>query len=227
MSPVFLLVPLMVLVPLIPAFVLFKTLKTTATATSEEFFGFKVQLGGAFAGYFVLMVLLLYEFKPYLIPPPARLVYHLEGQILDDKQQGVPLTSENIALVPPPRPMISTSRNGQFDVFFEVDPDARDGLMYPSIEVSYGDYLPTDLILDPNRPQSRTTKTLNFTRDDLHQVIYAQPISLSRADAARGDIHVSTPQPIQGVAQEFKKIGKVPTSAPPPGYASTSEIRVP
>lgn len=220
---VYLLVPLMTLVPMIPAYVLFKTLGGKAEVTGAEFYGFNVKLGGAFAGYFALLLLLYFIFKPFLVPSPTRLVYRLEGQILDDKQQGVPLTSDNFALMPSPVPMIAADHNGHFSVSFIVDPDTGNSLRYPSIEVSYRDYLPTDLFLDPNPRSSHAQTRLQLTRDDAHQVIYAMPISLTRADTTKGGVHVATPQPITGIAAEYTKIGRVEPTEAPPGYGSAAK----
>jgi hypothetical protein len=225
MSPVIFLVPLMVLVPLIPAFVLFNTLKSSATTTAEEFYGFKVQLGGAFAGYFVLMLLLLYFFRPYLTPPASRVVYQLQGQVVDDKLQGVPVAPGNFALLPE-QPMVSTDTNGNFLVYFLVDPNNGNFRNFPKIEVSYHDFLPANLTLDPNDPAASAVEPTELKRDDVNHIIYAPKIKLNRPD--QDDVHVSNLQPIQGIAPEYKKIGKVPTLAPPPGYsAATSSITVP
>jgi hypothetical protein len=217
MSPVIFLVPLMVLVPLIPAFVLFNTLKSTATTTAQEFYGFKVQLGGAFAGYFALMLLLLYFFKPYLTPPSSRVVYELQGQVVDDQSHGVPVGPGNFALLPE-QPMVSTDTNGNFVVYLLVDPTNGTFRNFPKVEVSYHDFLPANLTLDPNDPNSPIAKPGDIKRDDINHVIYVSSVRLNRPDQT--DVHISTPQPIKGSVSEYQNIGKVAVEAPPPGYSA-------
>ena len=213
MSAIYGLVPLIVLVPIIPAYILFKMLGSQAQATGKEFFGFNVQLGGAFAGYFVLMLLLVHVFNGWLKPPSAQTIYHLRGQIVNDKNQGVALSSDNFTLMPAPQPMFSTNKNGEFDLSFIVDPNHSES--YPSIEVSYGDFLPTDLLLDPRQASPK----LKLTRDSTNHIIYAvEPITLGRAADGK-DVHVSIPQPVSGVAAEYQNLNPAHPMARPPGYA--------
>lgn len=216
MSPVFLLVPLMALVPLVPAFVLFKFLKSTATTTSEEFYGFRIQLGGAFAAYFVVMMFLLYFFKPYLTPPVGQVVYKLQGQVVDENSQGVPVTANNFAVLPQ-QPMVQPDPNGNFVVYLLVDPDNGNFKSFPKISVSYRDFLPVNLTLDPNDPGYNPSE---LKRDEVHHVIYASAIKLSRPN--KEDVHSSIPQPIQAPAAHFGPNGNVLVTTAPPGYARNS-----
>ncbi len=212
MPAIYGLVPLIVLIPLIPAYILFKTLKTSAEVSGKEFFGFQVQLGGAFAGYFVLLLLLVHVFSDSIHPPRTQTVYHLKGQVVDDQNQGVALTEDSFALIPAQRPMVSTSKDGQFDLSFIVDPDEAS---YPSVEVSYGDFLPTDLVLDPNQVTAAHSP-LKIKRDNAQHIIYVESIPLRRA--AQGEVHVSPAQPVSGIAAEYQNVAPAHPQARPAGY---------
>lgn len=212
MAPVYGLLCLLVLVPIVPAYILFKTLGSTAQATGKEFFGFSVQLGGAFAGYFVLILLLAHVFHDYFVLPQSQIVYHLIGRVQDDQKRGLALTKDNFLLTPEPSPPVATTAGGYFDVSFLVDPKSSVG--YPVVEVSYGDYVPTDLHLDPNSPQSPYDKQLIVKRDDIHHVIYANPINLTKADTTR-DIHVTQLKEVGASVTEVKPRA---AQAAPAGY---------
>jgi hypothetical protein len=221
---VYALLLMLVLVPLVPAFVLFKVLKSHGEV-GGPLYGFNIQLGGAFAGYFALFLLVLFAFRPYLIPPPTRLVWKLEGQVVDDHKRPVAITSDNFALLPTPTPPISTNAaDGRFIVSFIADPEDGGGVIYPTIVVSYRDYLPKEVTLDPRQHLAKAPKEEALTWDELHHVIYVPTISLSKAELGAGDVHVSTPQLTQGIAPEYQKIGTVPVTAPPPGYANSSTL---
>lgn len=218
---VFGLLPMMVLVPLIPAYILFKFLASQGTVTSADgsaakLLGLKIQLGGAFAGYFALLVVLLYAFKPYLTPPPSRLVWTLRGQVLDDRQQPLPITGENFALLPQQRPPISTDGAGGFLVDFIADPQNQGGDTFPVITVSYGDYLPVQVQLDGC---TGSAKKSGFQCDQEHHVIHVPPISLTPVSARSGSVKTSQARPIEGVPAEYQNVGKAAVVAPPPGYA--------
>lgn len=79
MSEKFLIYAIMVLVPLIPAVVLFGALKSTARIKGKVH-GLPVNLGGAIAGYFVVAVFFAYEVGPHLYPQTARVV-HVRGSM--------------------------------------------------------------------------------------------------------------------------------------------------
>lgn len=218
---VFALLPMMVLVPLIPAYILFKFLASQGSVTSADgsaakLLGLKIQLGGAFAGYFALLVVLLYAFKPYLTPPPARLVWTLQGQVVDDHQQPVPITGDNFALLPQQRPPISTNAAGGFLLDFIADPQNPGGVTFPVITVSYGDYLPKQVQLD-SCAQATSKSGLNCDKEN--HVIHMAPISLTPVSAKAAAVKTSEAKPIEGTPTEYQNVGHAAMVAPPPGYA--------
>src|SRR5215210_568088 len=73
---------LIVLLPMVPAIAIFKLLPSRAAVTGP-FKGLKINLGGAFAGYFVLLVLLLSIFHT----PPAEgrsQIWRVKGRVRFD-----------------------------------------------------------------------------------------------------------------------------------------------
>jgi len=86
MSPVtlmLLIVAVIVLLPIVPAFLLFKFLPSRADA-SGPLQGLEIKLGGAFAGYFILVVLILSQLtrlKEIASPEPQ--VWKVTGTVQD------------------------------------------------------------------------------------------------------------------------------------------------
>lgn len=70
---------ILVLVPLIPAVVLFATLKSTATIKGTVA-GIPMELGGAIAGYFAVAAFFAFEVGPHIYPQTARVV-HVRGSM--------------------------------------------------------------------------------------------------------------------------------------------------
>ena len=212
-APIYGQVPLIVLTPLIPAYILFRTLKTTAEVSGKEFFGFQVQLGGAFAGYFVILLLLLHSFSGEIHPQDTEMVYHLKGQVVDDQDRGVALTPDSFALSSTSvLPRLSPTKDGQFDYSFIVSPG---GSNYPTVEVSYGDFLPADIVLDPNNPDAMSD--LKWNAED-HTIYLKKKIPLRRA--ADSQVHVSEAQPVNGVAAEYQNLKPANPVARPSGYGA-------
>jgi hypothetical protein len=67
----------LVLLPLIPAFILFKILRSDAKVDGDIVPGLKVSLGGSFGGYVALTVFL----ATYFSHMPQSTVWHVEGEM--------------------------------------------------------------------------------------------------------------------------------------------------
>ena len=153
---VYALLLMLVLVPLVPAFVLFKVLKSRGEV-GGPLYGFNIQLGGAFAGYFALFLLVLFAFRPYLIPPPTRLVWKLEGQVVDDHKRPVAITSDNFALLPTPTPPISTNATAVSTTRLSNAATTRRGVPQRRFQESFGNWISTTY-----RPVSQASRTSWF-----------------------------------------------------------------
>ncbi len=76
-----------ILVPLIPAYVLFRILKSSATLKGP-FQGLTLNLGGAGALYFAILLLLFYTLKPWTAAEAAEDCWTIEGAaVLDEPPQ--------------------------------------------------------------------------------------------------------------------------------------------
>jgi len=215
--PLYLLFPMLVLLPLVPAYILFEVLKSTGEV-GGPFHGLKLQLSGAFAGYFVLLLVLLHAFQAYIVPPPVHVFWTVNGQIVDDQQKPVDVTSDSFTLLPASLPPVSVDK-GQFSVNFVSEPLDNGGVAYPTVVISYQDYLAKSVDLGPGTGGAQTSGQNALTWDNVHHVITVAPIALVKADVNSGDLHTSDAQPIDGVPLEYQKIGSVTQATPPPGYA--------
>jgi hypothetical protein len=207
---IYFLLPMLVLLPLVPAYILFKVLKSTGEV-GGPFYGLKLQLGGAFAGYFALLLVLLYAFKAYIVPPPIHVVWTVKGEVVDDQQQPVDVSSDSFTLLPASPPPISADK-GQFAVNFIPDPQDGGGVTYPTVIISYLDYVPKPVYLDGS-----PAKQESLVWDNVHHIITVPPIALVKASS--NDVHTSDAQPTNGLPTEYQKIGTVTPGTPPPGYA--------
>jgi len=106
-----------VLVPVIPAFLLFKFIRSTARV-SGPLHGLKSQLGGAFAGYFLLVVTLLLFVRSELHRPAieeAVALWTIEGR-LQLEGGGVSQDVRTVELLFQPPAPPQPAPDGQFEV---------------------------------------------------------------------------------------------------------------
>ena len=213
---IYFLLPMLVLLPVFPAYILFKLLQATGQLEGTVL-GVKLQLGGAFAGYFAVLLVLLNAFKAYIVPPPPppieNVMWMVKGQVVDENQKPIDATSDNFTLTPASAPPISADKGGQFSINFVPTLPNSTAAGFPTITISYDDYTPLGINLDgtpgPNQP--------SLTRDDVNHIIrISTPIPLSKA--AGSDLHTSEALPTEGLPAKYQQAGSV-TPKPPPGYA--------
>lgn len=158
------------LLPIVPAYLLFKALKSTGSLTGV-WHGLNLQLGGAFAGYFALVLLVVDTHNIWATPG----MYVVRGQLVDD--HGQPVNLSTIFLDPPP---VKTLRDGEFTIYFAPVGGQAGDVQYPVIYVSRDEYEPISIPLDPKHPEL-LPKSLSVTRDgnaiDLHAVAMHRRIS--------------------------------------------------
>src|SRR5437588_3261868 len=78
-----------ILLPVVPAMLLFAVLPSTGEL-SGPFKGMHIKLGGAFAGYFAVVLLVLGSHSLWA-PPPAYQVWELSGRVTDEQKQPLQL----------------------------------------------------------------------------------------------------------------------------------------
>ncbi len=135
----------MVLLPLIPAFLLFKLLPSTAVV-GGPFHGFRIDLSGAFGAYFVLLVLILSTKNNVWDPPPAYQVWTVKGTVTDSNGDPIaPLDAGDISLLPPSL----QESNGWFTIDVPVKTLQGGSPDYPTLAISHAGYQPMQFTLDP------------------------------------------------------------------------------
>jgi hypothetical protein len=118
-----------ILLPIVPAGFLYWALPTTAE-TKGKFYGFSVKFGGAFAGYFAVLVLLMYKGpKPPIPPAPSWEAWELKGQVEYKDSSESPATIQ-LSLEPPP---IIVNPDGTFDVDIMVKPGPLGSPIFPTL----------------------------------------------------------------------------------------------
>lgn len=133
-----------VLLPIIPAYLLFTALPGKA-AVSGPLKGFRINLSGAFAGYFALVLLLISSLRILIPSPPLK--WAVSGQVLD-ATTSQPLQLLDFTLNPPGR---HQNGDGTFRVNFTTDlADDGKSLNYPTLEISSAGYKSEYVNLDPH-----------------------------------------------------------------------------
>jgi hypothetical protein len=103
-----------ILLPIIPAYLLFKVLPSRATV-SGPLKGLKINLGGAFAGYFAVVLVILSSYNIWHSAPAVK--WTVQGRIID-KETGLavqPLDPRSVTLSPP-SPVFGN--DGNFTLYF-------------------------------------------------------------------------------------------------------------
>lgn len=164
---------LVILLPMIPAFVLFKALPGTADV-SGPLQGLNIKLGGAFAGYFALLVLV---FSTHNIwnPVPAGQVWEVSGTLVAEDgtviQQPDP---KDIGLIPN---NFNGYADGTFTLTVSTIPTQGGGRAFPRVMVGYPNFQSTTIPLDPS---DAAAAHLELVRDEREHRIRIPPIRLKR-----------------------------------------------
>jgi len=158
----------LILLPLVPAYLLFRALPTTKSRTQtsskpvEEsssesidapssgivegtlFAGMEIKLGGSFAGYFAVVCLLLVYHDTWNPPPPPApvpqaYVWHLSGQITDDNGQPIEgLEQAEFEFSPLTFQKLA---GGHFSLTIPTEPQQGGGTQYPTVVIHHQDQL--------------------------------------------------------------------------------------
>jgi hypothetical protein len=136
-----------ILLPIIPAFILFKALPATGSVDGK-LQGLEIKLSGAFAGYFAVVLLIIMNHN-VLIPVEFKM-WTVTGQVVNENGQPIdPLAYKNISLQPNPLIPISP---GMFTLSF-YSPTSSTGTS-PTLSISQDDYETVCYSLDQTKPQT-------------------------------------------------------------------------
>ncbi len=166
-------ISVLVLVPIIPAFVLFKVLRSKGEV-SGPLGSFKIALSGAFGGYFALTVLVFtVAEKADAIKPPVP-VWHVRGTVEFDDGDS---SSEIKCTVLPPHSVHTVDIDRRFD----VDVPMADHAEIPRFFFTADGYVGEAVQLsDAGKPGS-----YHAHMKDATTLVFDEPIKLRKKSAAK------------------------------------------
>jgi hypothetical protein len=174
----YLMLVLIVLLPIVPAFLLFKALPSKAVVTGP-LQGLKINLGGAFAGYFAMVVLVLSTHSIWN-PPPMYQVWEVIGSVSDDQGNPIePFDPGDITLAPPP---IETRPAGAFKISFATWPGQGGAAEYPALMIGHQNFQSQTFNLDPADDAEMGMRS-RLKRDSERRIIKLPNVALKRLPA--------------------------------------------
>jgi hypothetical protein len=157
--------------PLLPAFLLYKSLPSKASVRGP-FKGLKINLGGAFAGYFLLVLIASYFVRQSLAPKKPRYeVWRITGQIKAESTD--PNTNEESGYIKDTKvsaipPNLKVGSNGRFMMKIIVDPGLVEGEReFPALMFNLPEYIGQPKLLDETDSSivfSEKAKLINLTQ---------------------------------------------------------------
>jgi hypothetical protein len=148
-----------VLLPLVPAVLLFKFLPSDASAEGP-WKGLKIKVGGSFAGYFLMVVLLTGISRHYVAPPPTQDFYQISA-ILVPEDPSVRLDHHEFEFYPELEPQYAPTRDGayRFRARVPVPVNARGEPIWliDAWQISHPDIFPETIRLSAARPLEDST----------------------------------------------------------------------
>jgi hypothetical protein len=140
----------------------------------------EIKLGGAFAGYFALVLLIIAELPRIndVVNPSPSQVWIVEGQLLKEDGKGVdPLSPKDIKFEPD---ILVFPGNGWFKATFATQMSSTGhGIKFPSLYLSHeGGY--TDLKVDLGPPTAKAGMGNQDTRDEDNHYIKLKGLILSK-----------------------------------------------
>jgi hypothetical protein len=170
---------LIILVPLLPAFILFRYLPESTAEVSGPLKGFNLKLSGAFAGYFVA-ALLSWQVVASLLQPVWFDNWTLNGKVILNDPAGHASPVGTLVMVKGPASDVDLS--GALNI--QQIPITRDhGTGYPRLVVMFSGYQSVTVPLDPDEKHLATYGGNNYEvvfDKTNHSISIKQPIVLSK-----------------------------------------------
>lgn len=186
---------LILLIPLIPAFVLFRFLPESRADVEGPLKGLTIKLGGAFGGY-VVGVLLSWQIANFLLAPTWSDNWTVVAKVVfDEPPVGGSHISDSLVLMHPPTPDLDSEGNLQMMVAI---PRVHTGAVdIPRLIVACEGYETANVPLDSDSKHlgAYGARDYQVTFDSRkHQIIVRQPIVLAR------EPQETATTPISGIA---------------------------
>lgn len=119
-----------VLLPVIPSYILFKSLPSSKANVAGPFKGFKINLSGSIAAYIILFAAVLFGFHP---TPPDE-VWTVKGWVQDDKGGSLPPDKVNMNIQPR---SVEYRNDGSFEMDILVKRNQSGQLKLPTLNVDW------------------------------------------------------------------------------------------
>src|SRR6266446_5243211 len=150
------------LLPILPAYLLFKTLPSTGDVEGKLFRGLEIKLGGAFAGYIVVILIVFHYpgvWRPVSLPPvPTASVWHLSGQLTDDSGTPIePLDIKDFSFLPA---TLQSIPGGNFVLTIPTEPQQGGGTKFPIVAISHPNFSTLKIPLDPSEVSAEVRASL-------------------------------------------------------------------
>jgi hypothetical protein len=168
------------LVPILPAFLLFRYLPSYGIVKGP-FKGMNIKFGGAFAGY-IAAVLVAWQIAASLLQPTWSDNWNVVAHVQFEGAGGNPPVGETAVVVRPPSAAIDPGGTVQMAVSIPRAPQGALGIQ--RLIVSYDGYLPVTVPLAPTSTSSAAYggEDYQVTFDKAtRQIVIARPIVLTKA----------------------------------------------
>lgn len=184
--------------PIIPTFLIFKLLPNTAIVKGP-FKGLTIRLGGAFAAYFLLFVVLIPKmFTLIKDTEDSNRVWTISGSILDSAGHKIKITSNpRLTLIP-----TTEINNGEFKIKIVGKCDENGQVEFPIIAIQADNYVSTNL--DPlDYMEGEELKSLSATQ---WEADYRSKTAKLRNDFRLKPDKIISPQPNNTVQDDTNSL---------------------
>jgi len=183
-------------VPMLPAFLLFKYLPSTGSLKSKTIFkGSEIKLGGAFAAYLILF-LVIWPSRPKDAHHYHSWTVYGHVQLNHAPNETSPSEREVTARITPPKFEVENGGDFAFDI--PVPEDENGVPQYPDLQINLPEYAGVTVRLTKSKAESFGGLDMKQEFDDTNRVIHLlSPIVLSSvaAQPAYGGGAVEQPVP--------------------------------
>lgn len=132
----FIFMGIIILVPIIPAYIFYKIIPNQETDVRGTFASVKFKLTGAFGGFFLLFFILLFSLKQELKPMATWQIWAVDGEVEFNKGAG---TYETLVIEVTP-PLYTNSEN-LFEIKILAEPDHAGQIDFPKITIQHEQYI--------------------------------------------------------------------------------------